>query len=847
MGGSHEADRPEVSLDDVLSGDGLGRRPSRSPDLRAENRALAALAETLAESPRSILEKLADTALEMCRAGSAGVSLLDADAGASRFRWVAVAGEWARHAGGSLPRDASPCGVVLDRDTPLLFTQPGRFFPDVAILRPTLVETLMVPFRVRGEPVGTVWANAHTPDRQFDAEDARLLARLAGFASGAYQIVAALELAEAGRAELERRVEERTRELSEANEALRESESLYRSIAANLPNGAIFVVDRGLRFRLADGQALRDAGLSPADLEGKALREALGAELAGLHEPDYRTALSGRPFRTEHERNDRHYATHGVPLRGAGVEVDAVLAVSYDITESRRAESALRESEERFRLLVENVRDYGICFLDNEGRVVGWSEGAERLLGYREEEVLGRPPDRFFIAEDLARDLPRRELEEAVATGRAEDENWLVRSDGTRFWASGSTNALRDSDGRLRGFVKIFRDLTERRAAEAAVREGRERLRLALSAARMGIWTWDPESNIQTRDENLNRLLGLEPVETSQPLGEFFDHIHPDDWADVTEALAASVRQDRPLNLEFRVIRPDGSVRWLRDQGDVFNAAGAGRPLMAGACVDVTDLKEAESALRRARDELEDRVVERTAELARANETLTELLRRVVTAQEEERRRVSRELHDGLGQELTALILGLKALEATIPEGAPGRERLREVEATVGRIGREAHDLAIDLRPTALDDIGLAPALAAYIARWAERTGVVADFQAPGMDADRLPPEVETTLYRVVQEALNNVAKHGGARRVSVIVERRRGEVTALVEDDGRGFEPGRVVSGPGPRRLGLLGMRERVALVGGTLLIESGEGEGTTLRARIPLRGPSGETAHGD
>jgi PAS domain S-box-containing protein len=558
-----------------------------------------------------------------------------------------------------------------------------------------------------------------------------------------------------------------------------------------------------------------------------------------------------------------HLAVSPLPVVGS----TALCALATDLTERRSfeqlqlAQAALRESEERLRLLVENVRDHVISFLDPAGRVVGWNEGAERLLGYREAEVLGEPPDRFYTPEDRARGLPRHELEVAAAAGRAGDDNWMVRADGTRFWASGSTTALRDAAGGLRGFVKIFRDLTEQRATEAAVREGRERLRLALTAARMGIWTWEVASDTHTRDENLNRLLGLEPVESRHRLDEFLHHVHPDDRAAVTDAFSESVERGRALNLEFRIVRPDGEVRWLRDQGDIFGGPGGGTQHMAGACVDVTDLKEVEEALRRARDELEDRVTERTAELARANEALraevaerrraeaarTELLRRLVTAQEDERRRVSRELHDGLGQELTALILGLKALEQAVPQDTPGRGRLREVEAVVGRIGREAHDLAVELRPTALDDFGLGPALATYVARWSERTGVAAEFQSPGLDGDRLPPEVETTVYRVVQEALNNVAKHAEARRVSVILERRQDGVTALIEDDGRGFDPERAGSGQGRRALGLLGMRERVALVGGTLLVESEDGGGATLRASIPLRVSPGGPGHGD
>ena len=637
-----------------------------------------------------------------------------------------------------------------------------------------------------------------------------------------------------------------------AEAALRASEERLRAVASNLPNGAAFVVGHDLRYALAGGTALGPAGLTPAVLEGKTIAEAIGPGLAAEYEPQYRRALAGETLHAEHASHGRHYITHLAPLRDADGAVLAALAVSYDITDRVRAEAAAKESGELFRLLLENVRDYGIFFMDQGMRVAGWWEGAERLLGFQAEDVLGTDAGRFLAPEDRDSGQLAREIREAAETGRASEEGWLVRKDGTRFWASGAVTALRDPAGGLRGFVKIFRDQTEARATEAAVREARDRLRLALEAARMGIWLWEVHEDVHSRDANLNRLLGLEAVETRQSFAEFLAHIHPDDREVVSSAFHASVSRGQPLNIEFRVVWPDGAVCWLRDQGDVFGDAEGNRPRLAGACVDVTDLKEAEAANLRSRDELERRVAERTEDLARVNGALqagmdaqTELLRRLVTAQEDERRRVARDLHDGLGQEITSLILGLGALGQSVPEGSAGRERLREVEETVARIGREAHDLAVDIRPTALDDLGLAPALSAYIARWSDRTGVAADFQPTGVDGDRFPPEHETTVYRIVQEALNNVARHAGAGRVSVILERHGGDLTALVEDDGRGFDPAQAGSS-GRRGLGLLGMRERVNLVGGALLIDSGEGQGTTVRARIPLGPPAKEAGDG-
>jgi len=219
------------------------------------------------------------------------------------------------------------------------------------------------------------------------------------------------------------------------------------------------------------------------------------------------------------------------------------------------------------------------------------------------------------------------------------------------------------------------------------------------------------------------------------------------------------------------------------------------------------------------------------SERRQQEELRTRLIEQVMTAQEEERARIARELHDETGQSLTALLVGLRTIEesTTMAQAAELAQRLRGIVTqtldAVGRISRGLH-------PSILDDVGLAAAVTRHVQDFAHLHGIALDLRIDGLDAEPLPPLVQTTVYRVLQEALTNVARHAGARSVNVRLVRDETMVELRVQDDGTGFEPG------DGRRLGLRGMRERAALLGGSVEVESQAGVGTVITAHLPVRG---------
>src|SRR4051794_15304147 len=254
-------------------------------------------------------------------------------------------------------------------------------------------------------------------------------------------------------------------------------------------------------------------------------------------------------------------------------------------------------SAARMQLLIEQIEHFAIFMLTPDGRHATWNAGVERVLGYDEAEFLGQPAELIFSPEDVDLGVPAAELATAAERGAASDDRWMRRRDGSRFWASGITTALWD-DGRLLGFGKVLRDLTDQRLLLERLAESDDRLRLATSAAGVGTWRWDLRSGSDTLDATLAKLLELGEGDTVVTLDQFFDRIHPEDRERTRAAFTEAVQRRDGLQVEFRIPCHDGSIRWLRDHGQVV-LDDAGEPrYLTGAVLDITSQRLMDERLR---------------------------------------------------------------------------------------------------------------------------------------------------------------------------------------------------------------------------------------------------------
>jgi PAS domain S-box-containing protein len=589
---------------------------------------------------------------------------------------------------------------------------------------------------------------------------------------------------------------------------------LYRRLVESSPDG-IVVVENG-QIAYANRAAADLFGVAGPDrLLGESLfdyldsdsRASVRAQLLSWQDGLPAVLLDVKVVRPDGQV--REISMTGAPAYEGGRSAQVICR---DITERKAAERALRESEERLALAVagglEGVWDWNL-----ETNAVVYSSRWKGMLGYSEEEIEPHVSawERLVHPDDRPR--ADRAHESVALSDRAtyEAEFRLRHKDGHYVPVlSRGFPVRREPGGPVVRIVGTHVDLTEQKRAESTLRENEERLKLAFAGAQEGVWDWNLETGAVVYSSRWKEMLGYAEDEVEPHVRAWERLLHPDDMERARQVNESVKQGAETYEGEFRLRHKDGHYVHVLSRGyPVRREPGGPVVRIVGTHFDLTARKQAE------------------AERARS-----ELLTRLVFAQEDERRRIGREMHDQFGEQLTALAHGIRMLKDACGDHEEWRAHVESIEAIAQQLDRDVDQLVWELRPTALDDLGLRAALANYVQNWSSRVGIAATLHTSGLIDDRLPSDAETALYRIAQEALTNVAKHSRADNVGVILERRADHVLLIVEDDGVGFDP--AATGGTGQGFGLAGMQERAGLIGASLEIESSTGKGTTVFVRM-------------
>lgn len=457
-----------------------------------------------------------------------------------------------------------------------------------------------------------------------------------------------------------------------------------------------------------------------------------------------------------------------------------------------------------------------------------WDLDSDEVWWSRELfDVHGQDPDRFkpsldgflgIIAED-DRARVRGIVERSVETHEPLEYDYaFVRQDGTRRIGYALARWMEDREGRPNRLIGTVQDITEAREAELRIRDSEQRFRAIFDHAGLGMATVTPPGRIREANPAFQAMLGYSSEELRDK--HFAELTHPDDIAADESLYAQLIDGSRDeYSLEKRFIRSDGRPVWGSLTATVVRDV-SGRPTMAvGMVQDITQTKQA----------LED-LVESRQQLSDKSQQLLGLTRRLVELQEVERRNIAHDLHDEVGQILTGLKLTLEATPGSAPVSSVAERALPLVEDLISLV----RDMTLALRPPMLDDLGLLPTLLWHLTRYEHATDINVRLHHSGIDR-RFDANIETTVYRVVQEALTNVARHAQTDTATVRVEAEGARLSVMIADDGVGFDPDRLDLSTH----GLLGMRERLMSFGGGFSIRAKPGRGTVLTAHLPLDAP--------
>jgi PAS domain S-box-containing protein len=473
-----------------------------------------------------------------------------------------------------------------------------------------------------------------------------------------------------------------------------------------------------------------------------------------------------------------------------------------------------QEKEDLLRLVVDTIP------------AMAWStrpDGVADFLNQRWLDYTGlsleqflKEPTRPIHPEDIPRVVEQWEAD-AAARRPYECEMRLRRADGEYRWFLVRTVPLLDGQGNVVKWYGTSTDIEDQKRANEALQQSEFDLAEAQRVARVGSWTLDIENNIAHWSDELYRIFDADTTIQEGTYEIFLSRVHPDDRTRVLQADAEAKANGKPFEMEYRIRTRTGQLKYIRETGYArTNSEGIVCGLY-GTALDITEHKLAENALRDSGIQLQ------------------ALSRRLVKLQESERKELARELHDRVGQSLTALNINLSILAATLPSQATDelRARLADSEALIESTVAAIRDVAAELRPPMLDEGGLMPALEWYARQVSGRTGVPIAVNGP-TPVERPAPEIEIVLFRIAQEALNNVAKHAQASRVEIAVERSGSGYVMSVKDDGIGFDAAedREARHTG---LGMVTMRERAQAVDGSFEVQTFPGGGTQLTVRVP------------
>jgi len=501
-----------------------------------------------------------------------------------------------------------------------------------------------------------------------------------------------------------------------------------------------------------------------------------------------------------------------VPQFASDGTLTGVVNTLTNITTLKDVEAALRRAGELNHQILLSAQE-GIAVHDRELRYTLWNPYMERMSGLKAADVIGKRPHELFPF--LAEEGIYADLEKALA-GKiisSHDTPYIIPQTNRRGWTNNNFAPLRDDKGEIIGVVATVRDITERKHEDEQLRKSEALLSQAEKMTNFGSWERDLKTGKSTLSRNLLQIYGL-ASEADWDREEYWARIHPEDSKRARANVDRAITACEPFEYIVRYRAPDGTFRVHSLRAIQVPGADGRTERSIGVAQDITDQ-------------------------TRKEEDLRQLSARLLQSQDEERRRIARDLHDSASQKLLAISLSLAQLgKSADVRGKRGKQVLADTRKMVKDLSKEIRSLSYLLHPPLLDELGLASAVEEYVKGFSQRSGLNLEFEMPA-DIGRLSSESETALFRIVQEALGNIQKHSGSSKGRIRLTKENGEIVLEITDSGRGARAEDLqdrevrASALG---VGILGMRERMRQLGGRLDISLGS-RGTTVRAMVPLR----------